>query len=95
MEDKKLDQFAEAFVVVEAIQRRAVARLETETDQQQAVQLKAQAERDAVAAVEKTGLPLVEFNQIAQLMMTDLQLREKVAARIAQRRPAAEQTPAS
>jgi len=90
VEEKKLDQFAEAFVVVEAIQRDALERLEAETDQQKAAEVKAQAESDAIAAVEKTGLPLVEFNQIAQLMMTDLELREKVAARVAQRRPAAD-----
>jgi hypothetical protein len=89
VDDKKLDQFAAAFIVVEGIQRDAIQRLQAETDQQKVSEVKAQAESDAIAAVEKTGLPLVEFNQIAELMMTDLALREKVAARITQRRPAA------
>lgn len=88
VEDKKLDQFADAFVVVESIQREALEQLQQETDQQKVEQVKAKAESDAIAAVEKVGLPLVEFNQIAQQMMTDLALREKVAARVAQRRPA-------
>ncbi len=88
VEDKKLDQFAEAFVVVESIQREALEQLQQETDQQKVAQVKAKAESDAIAAVEKVGLPLVEFNQIAQQMMTDLALREKVAERVSQRRPA-------
>jgi hypothetical protein len=86
VEDGKLDQFADAFVVVQEIQRSALQRLERTTDEQAASQLKAQAESDAVAAVEKSGLQLVEFNRIAQAMMTDVALRDKVAARVAQRR---------
>jgi hypothetical protein len=89
VEDRKLDQFADAFVVVQEIQRTALQRLEQETDVQKAAQVKAQAENDAVKAVEKVGLPLAEFNQIAQAMMSDVGLREKVASRVAQRRPSA------
>ena len=96
VEDSKLDQFADAFVVVQAIQRSALEQLAGTSDEKAASQVKAKAESDAIAAVEKTGLPLVEFNQIAQLMMTDLTLREKVASRVAQRRPATQsKTPAS
>jgi hypothetical protein len=86
VEERKLDQFADAFVVVQEIQRSALQRLEQASDEQAASQLKAQAESDAIAAVEKTGLQLVEFNRIAQAMMTDVGLRDKVAARVAQRR---------
>ena len=89
VEDRKLDQFADAFIVVEEIQRTALQRLEQEPDAQKAAQVKAQAESDAVAAVQKAGLPLMEFNQIAQAMMNDVSLRERVAARVAQRRPTA------
>jgi len=95
VEETKLDQFADAFVQVEQIQRTALQRLERETDEQKVAAVKAKAESDAVAAVEKTGLPLVEFNQIAQQMMSDIALREKVAERVAQRRPAAAAPPAS
>jgi hypothetical protein len=89
VDESKLDRFADAFVVVQEIQRTALQRLEQESDAQKAAQVKAQAESDAVAAVEKVGLPLVEFNQIAQAMMSDATLREKVATRVAQRRPSA------
>jgi hypothetical protein len=92
VEDSKLDQFADAFVVVQEIQRNALERLATTTDEQTASQLKAKAESDAIAAVEKAGLPLVEFNQIAQAMMTDVTLRDKVASRVAQRRSPAQPT---
>ena len=92
--DSKLDQFADALVVVQDIQRTAMQRVEQEPDAQKAEQVKAQAEREAIVAVEKTGLPIVEFNQIAQAIQTDLALREKVAARLAQRR-SSDQPPAS
>lgn len=85
--DAKLDQFADALIVVQEIQRTAMQRVEQEPDAKKAEQLKAQAESEAVAAVEKTGLPIVEFNQIAQAIQTDLALRNQVVARLAQRRP--------
>jgi hypothetical protein len=90
VEDRKLDQFADAFVVVQEIQRGALERLAQTKDEQVASQVKAQAENEAIAAVEKAGLPLVEFNQIAQAMMTDVALRDKVATRVAQRRTPAQ-----
>ena len=90
VEEQKLDQFADAFVVVESIQRQALQRIEQETDQSKVAAVKAEAESDALKAVEKSGLPVDEFNQIVQQMMVDVSLRERVAARVAQRRPAAE-----
>lgn len=84
--DEKVDQFAAAFVAVQDIQARASKDLSTAKDDQQATEVKANAEKLMVEAVEKQGMQVEEFNRIADLMTTDLNLRSRVVEKVQARR---------
>ncbi len=86
IEEKKVDQFAAAFVAVQDIQAQAAQQLSNTTDEQLATQVKAAAEKQMIAAVEREGLQIEEFNRIADLLNTDLTLRSKVAEKVEKRR---------
>lgn len=86
IEEKKVDQFAAAFVAVQDIQAQAAQQLSNAADEQQATQVKANAERQMIAAVEREGLQVEEFNRIADLLNTDLALRSKVVEKVEKRR---------
>jgi hypothetical protein len=47
--------------------------------------VKATAESDMIAAVEKSGLKVDEFNSIVQTMTADASVRERVAAKLQER----------
>ena len=83
--DAKIDQFATAYVAVQSIQAQASQQLAATTDAKKADDLKANAESQMVKAVEKSGLQVDEFNQIASLMASDLTLRNKVLEKVQQR----------
>jgi Domain of unknown function (DUF4168) len=85
IEDKKIEQFADAYLAVQSIQQKAASQLQTTTDAAQADQVKAEAEDQMIAAVEKTGLKVEEFNQIAQTMAQDTETRSRVAAKLQER----------
>ena len=86
IEEKKVDQFAAAFIAVQDIQAQASQQLDTATDEQQATQVKATAEKQMIAAVEREGLQVEEFNRIADLLSTDIALRSKVLEKVEKRR---------
>ncbi len=86
LEDKKIDQFADAYLAIEEIHAKAAAELEQTTDSKAANEVKANAESKIIEAVERSGLRLEEFNQIAELMAVDVGLRAKIADRVEKRR---------
>jgi hypothetical protein len=86
LEDKKIDQFADAYLAIEEIHAKASAQLEKTSDPEAANKVKAEAETQIIEAVERSGLRLDEFNQIAELMAVDLALRARIADRVEQRR---------
>lgn len=86
LEDKKIDQFADAYLAIEEIHAKAAADLERTADAESANQVKADAESRIIEAVERSGLRLEEFNQIAELMAVDVGLRAKIADRVEKRR---------
>lgn len=86
LEDKKIDQFADAYLAIEEIHAKAAAELEQTTDSESANAVKANAESQIIEAVERSGLRLEEFNQIAELMAVDVELRAKIADRVEKRR---------
>ena len=55
IEDKKLDQFADAYLAVQTIQQKAATELQSAKDPQAADKVKATAESDMIAAVERSG----------------------------------------
>lgn len=86
LEEAKLDQFAEAYLSIEEIHKEAQVELERTQDPDAASEIRLDAETRIIKAVERSGLRLDEFNQIAELMAVDLELRDKVASKVAQRR---------
>lgn len=85
IDQKKVEQFADAYVEVQTIQQRANADLQSATDPAQADQLKTTAQSDMIAAVERSGLKVEEFNQIVASMAADTELRTRVSAEVQKR----------
>lgn len=85
IEDKKLDQFADAYIAVQTIQQKAATELQSAKDPQQADKVKATAESDMIAAVERSGLQVPEFNKIVERMASDTEMRSRVAAKLQER----------
>ncbi|WP_129776100.1 DUF4168 domain-containing protein [Peristeroidobacter soli] len=83
--DQKIEQFADAYVAVQTIQEKAANDLQTAKEPAQADQVKAKAESDMIAAVEKSGLKVDEFNQIVETMTANADVRERVAAKLQER----------
>ena len=83
--DQKIEQFADAYVAVQGIQEKAASELQTAKDPAEADKVKATAESDMIAAVEKSGLQVDEFNQIVQTMTADASVRDRVAAKLQER----------
>ncbi|MBL8272126.1 DUF4168 domain-containing protein [Steroidobacter sp.] len=83
--DQKIEQFADAYVAVQTIQEKAASQLQTAKDPAQADQVKATAESQMIAAVEKSGLKVDEFNQIVETMTANADVRERVAAKLQER----------
>lgn len=86
LEDAKIDQFADAYLAIEKIQAEAATALKNTDDPDEASRLKEAAESRIIEAVERSGLRLEEFNQIAELMQVDLELRTKIVERVQKRR---------
>jgi len=85
IEDKKIEQFADAYVAVQTIQQKAAAELQSAKDPQAADKVKATAESDMIAAVERSGLQVPEFNKIVERMASDTEVRSRVAAKLQER----------
>ena len=85
IEDKKIEQFADAYLAVQTIQQKAAAELQSAKDPQQADKVKANAETDMIAAVERSGLQVPEFNRIVERMASDTEVRSRVAAKLQER----------
>lgn len=83
--DQKIEQFADAYVAVQGIQEKAASALQTSKDPASADQVKQKAESDMIAAVEKSGLKVDEFNHIVETMTADASVRERVAAKLQER----------
>jgi hypothetical protein len=85
IEDKKIEQFADAYLAVQTIQQKAAAELQSAKDPQAADKVKASAETDMIAAVERSGLQVPEFNRIVERMASDTEVRSRVAAKLQER----------
>lgn len=85
IDQTKVEQFADAYVEVQTIQQKANEELESTTDPAQADQVKSTAQSDMIAAVERSGLKVEEFNQIVASMAADPELRTRVSAEVQKR----------
>lgn len=85
LDETKLDKFVDAYVAVQGIQKEAVQKQSAASDQDAAKELAAETQAKMTDAVEKSGLHVDEFNSIAQLMVSDTDLRARVNAKLQQR----------
>jgi Domain of unknown function (DUF4168) len=86
LDDQKIEQFADAYVAVQKIQTEAASEIDkSSADPAQQQQTQAAVENQMIAAVERTGLKLEEFNGIVQTMTADADLRARVVAKIRER----------
>jgi cytoskeletal protein RodZ len=86
LDDQKIEKFADAYVAVQKIQTEAAGELDkSAADPAQQQQTQAAVESQMIAAVERTGLKLDEFNGIVQTMTADADLRARVVAKIRER----------
>lgn len=85
VDQKKVEQFADAYVQVQTIQQQANEELQAATDPAQAEQVRTEAQTDMIAAVEQSGLQLEEFNQIVASLAADTELRSRISAEVQKR----------
>jgi hypothetical protein len=85
VDDSKLEKFADAYVKIQVIQQESTAALKSTSDPTAAQQQQAEVQNKMAEAVQTSGLDVNEFNQIAQAMTTDSNLRAKVVAKVQQR----------
>jgi Domain of unknown function (DUF4168) len=83
--DEKINQFADAYLAVQTIQQKAATELQSAKDPEQANKVKAAAESDMIAAVERTGMQVPEFNRIVEMMASNNEVRSRVAAKLQER----------
>jgi hypothetical protein len=83
--DEKIEQFADAYLAVQTIQQKAATELQSAKDPEQANKVKATAESDMIAAVERTGMQVPEFNRIVEMMASNTEVRSRVAAKLQER----------
>lgn len=93
IEDEKIEQFADAYMAVQTIQQSAATKLQAAKDPAEADQVKATAESDMIAAVERSGLQVPEFNKIVERMASDTEVRSRVAAKLQERGAGAKPDP--
>lgn len=86
IDDEHLDQYADAYLSVEAIRAQAAAQLAEAKDATSVNEIKAKAEGEILQAIERSGLTLDEFNQIAELEKVDDKLRGRIQKSIERRR---------
>ena len=80
--DKKLDKFAEIYVDVETTRSRLATELSTAEDQQEAQELQMKMRDEIIATIEDHGWSLGDYNQVAQVIAADQQLKEKALEKI-------------
>lgn len=85
LSDQEIDQFASAYIEVQTIQQKAATDLQSTTDATAADKVRNTAQTDMIAAVERSGLKVEEFNQIVQSMASDIEVRNRVAAKLQER----------
>jgi hypothetical protein len=85
IDQKKVEQFADAYVQVQTIQQKANSELQTASDPAKADEVKSAAQSEMIAAVERSGLEIQEFNQIVASMAADNELRSRVSAEVQKR----------
>lgn len=91
--DEKIEKFADAYIAVQTIQQKASQDLQRAATPEEADQVKTAAESEMIAAVERSGLQVPEFNRIVETMASDANVRSRVAAKLQERMGGQQQPP--
>lgn len=75
--DSELRDFITASKVIDRIRTEAIERLNGDVDEETALIIQQQATENMIKAVEKAGLSVDSYNQIAQAMHNDEDLRQR------------------
>ncbi len=75
--DAQLQQFAEAQAAVRQVQSKFQAQAQAVETEEEMQMIQQQANEEMVQAIERTDLSIQEYNEIANAVQTDPQLREK------------------
>jgi len=85
VDEQSLQGFADAYAAVQDIRRELTQELSSAQDESQAREIQQQAQERMVRAVQDAGLTPQEYNQIAQQMNSDQELRERVQEALSER----------
>jgi hypothetical protein len=80
--DEQLDRFATAFQEVQQLQSKIEKDLSTAESPADAKALQQEASQEAAAIVEKSGLSMTEYTQIAQRLQGDEALRQRLEEKV-------------
>lgn len=80
--DEQLEQFASAFREVQQLQSKIESDLSTAQSPTEAKELQQKASQKAAAIVEKSGLSMAEYSQIAQRLQGDEALRKRLDEKV-------------
>jgi hypothetical protein len=83
--ETKIEQFVEALVEVQAIREEVATELESTANAAEAQQVQQQSQVKMIEAIESTGLTLHEYNQIASMMHSDPELKQRIDQRVSER----------
>lgn len=75
---EKLEKFVDAQNSILDIQQKYTSKLESADDQEQSEQLRQQANKAMVVAVEEAGLDVESYNQIAMAVRSDPELQQQI-----------------
>lgn len=89
VDERELDAFAEAYVVVAAVHQRIAVDGEAYTDPERLLAFKEEGEAEATRAIESAGLTRERFQAILSRLANDGDLRDTAIAKIARARSAA------
>jgi hypothetical protein len=78
IDDKTVDNFAEAFSSIQTINADLTSQLETAPDPAAAQMLQPEAQAAMVEAVDDSGISVQEYNEIAMRLQQDQRLAERV-----------------
>jgi transcription initiation factor IIF auxiliary subunit len=82
IDEAKLDKFVSAYSEVLQLQKEANEKQTTSADASASQALATETQTKMTTAVQRSGLEIDEFNQIAQQMLKDEDLRSRIAAKM-------------
>ena len=85
VDEGTIEKFADAFVEVQRVREALTVELQEIEDERKANELVQEARNEMVAAVEEKGLSVDEYNEVANQMDSNPDLRERVVAALEER----------